>query len=213
MRSWSIWNNFDRFGFGQIESESDSLRNVRTELRVFRHLDVLVGDGLSNYFTVTRLGVARPIFHEGGWHITRFKVVDTEAAKSMEALFLDSEFFENRVKRATKEGRLEKGCPRASPEDEALFPVTNEIAEHGRNRRMRVHLTEGIHRLRSLDSTFPYGLCNRDCDPVEMLHFETEQFACSKAAGCEQKVYDTFLFFGLGDNFGNLFQPFSLDIV
>jgi hypothetical protein len=123
LRVWNTWNNFDRFGLRQIESESDSLRNVRTELRVFRHLDVLVGDGLSNYFTVTRLGVARPIFHEGGWHITRFKVGDTEAAKSMEALFLDSEFFENRVLRATKEVRLEKWCPGAGLEDEALFPV------------------------------------------------------------------------------------------
>lgn len=103
---------------------------------------------------------------------------DTEPAETVEALFLDSEFFENRVQRATKEVRLKKWCPRASPEEKALFPVAKEIAEHGRNGRVQVHLTESVHRLWSLDPTFPYGLCNRDCVAVEVLHFETEQFTC-----------------------------------
>jgi hypothetical protein len=69
-------------------------------------------------------------------------VSDTEPAEAVESLFLDSEFFENRVQRATKEVRLKKWCPRASPKEKALFPVANEIAEHGRNGRMQVHLTE-----------------------------------------------------------------------
>ena len=132
---WSTWNNFDRFGLRQFETESNSLRNIRTEFRVFRHFDVSVGDGLSNYFTVTRLGVARPILHEGGWHVARFKVGDTEPAEAVETLFLDSEFFENRVQRATKEVRLKKWRPRASPKEKALFPVADEITEYGRNDR------------------------------------------------------------------------------
>ncbi len=41
------------------------LCDIRTEFRVFRHLDVSVGDGLSNYFTVARLGVSRPILDSG----------------------------------------------------------------------------------------------------------------------------------------------------
>jgi hypothetical protein len=117
------------------------LVNFRTEFRVFRHLDISVGDGLSNHFTVTRLGVARPILHEGGWHVARFKVGDTESAEAVEALFLDSEFFENRIQRATKEVRLKKWCPRASLKEKAMFPVANEIPEHCRNGRMQVHLS------------------------------------------------------------------------
>jgi hypothetical protein len=42
---------------------------------------------------------------------------------------------------------LKKWCPRASPKEKAFFPVANEIAEHGRNGRMQVHLTESVHRL------------------------------------------------------------------
>ena len=118
--------------------------------------------------------------------------------------FLDSEFIENRVVRATKEVRLDEGRPCTSSEDEALFTVADEIAGHGRNGRMQVHLTASVHRRRSLDSTFPYGLCNRDCVAVEVLHFETEQFACPKAAGSEKNVNDTLLFLGLGDDFGYL---------
>jgi hypothetical protein len=38
-----------------------------------------------------------------GWHTARFKVGDAEAAKAMEALLLDTEFFQNRVQGATKE--------------------------------------------------------------------------------------------------------------
>ena len=91
---------------------------------------------------------------EGGWHVARFEVGDTEPAEAVEALFLDSEFFENRVQRAAKEARLKKWSPRASPEEKALFPVASEIPEHGRNGRMQVHLTETVHRLWSLDSTF-----------------------------------------------------------
>ena len=178
---WSTWNNFGRFGLRQFETASDSLCNVRSGLRGFCHLDVSVGDGLSNYFAVTRLSMARPILHEGGWHPAGFKVGDTEPAEAMEALFLDSDFFRNRVQRATKEVRLKKWCPRPSPEEKALFPVANEIAEHGRNGRMQAHLTDSVHRLWSLDSTFPYGLCSRGFATVELLHFETEQFACFSA--------------------------------
>ncbi len=101
MRVWNTWNNFDRFDLRQFESQSNSLRNVRTELGVFRHLDVFVGDSLSNNFSVTRLGVTRPILYEGGCHVARFKVGDTETAKHVEALFFDSKLIENRVKRAT----------------------------------------------------------------------------------------------------------------
>ena len=81
---WNVRNNFYRFGLRQFETESDSPRNIRTELRVFCHLDVSVRDGLSNYFTVTRLGVARPILHEGEWHAARFKVGDTEPISDRE---------------------------------------------------------------------------------------------------------------------------------
>ncbi len=101
--TWSTWSNFDHFGLRQVETESDSLRNIRTELRVFCHLDVSICDGLSNYFTVTRFGMARPILHEGGWHAARFKMGDTEPAEAVEALFLDSEFLQNRIQRAAKE--------------------------------------------------------------------------------------------------------------
>jgi hypothetical protein len=90
LKVWNIsrvWNNFDRFGLRQFETESDSLRNVRTKLRVYCHLDVSVGDGLSHYFTVTRLGVACPILHESGWHAARFEMRDTETAEAVEALF------------------------------------------------------------------------------------------------------------------------------
>ena len=65
MNVWNTWNNFDRFGLRQLKTESDSLRNVCSEFRVFGHLDVSVGDRLSNHFTVARLGVAGPILHEG----------------------------------------------------------------------------------------------------------------------------------------------------
>jgi len=77
---------------------------------------------------------------------------------------------------------LEKWCARASPKDETFFAATDKIAEHYRYGRMQVHLTESVRRLRSLDSTFPYGLCNGDFVAVEVIHFETEQFACSEAA-------------------------------
>src|SRR5271163_4133186 len=147
--------------------------------------------------------MARPILHEGGRHTARFKVGDTESAEAVEALFLDSEFFENRIQRATKEVRLKKWCPRASPKEKALFPVANEIPEHCRNGRVQVHLTESVNRLWSLDSTFPYGLCNRDCVAVEVLHFQTEQFACAKAAGREENVDDTLLLLSFGDDFGD----------
>jgi hypothetical protein len=48
---------------------------------------------------------------------------DTETAEAVEALFLDSEFFENRVQRATKEIRLEEGRPCARLEEKALLPA------------------------------------------------------------------------------------------
>jgi hypothetical protein len=69
-----------------------------------------------------------------------FKMGNTEPAEAVETLFLDSEFFENRVQGTTKEVRLKKWCPRASPKEKALFPVANEIKEHGRNGRVQVHL-------------------------------------------------------------------------
>jgi DNA invertase Pin-like site-specific DNA recombinase len=64
----------------------------------------------------------------------------------MEPLLLDSEFFEDRVQRATK-GRLEKWCPRASPKDETFFAATDEVTEQSRDGRMQVHLTECVQRL------------------------------------------------------------------
>jgi hypothetical protein len=181
LRVWNTWNNFDRSGLRQFKTDADSFREFRPKFRVFCHLDVFVGHGLSDYFTVARLGVARPVPYEGGWHATRFKMCDAETAEAVEALFLDSEFFKNRVQRATKEVRLEEGRPCARLEEKAPLPVANKIAEHRRYGRMQVHLTESVCRLRSLDSTFPYGLFNRDCVAVEVLHFETEQFACPKA--------------------------------
>jgi hypothetical protein len=111
LRVWNTWNNFDRSGLRQFKTDADSFRDFRSKFRFFCHLDVFVGHGLSDYFTVARLGVARPILHEGGWHVTRFKMGDTETAEAVEALFLDSEFFKNRVQRATKEVRLEEGRP------------------------------------------------------------------------------------------------------
>lgn len=65
----------------------------------------------SNYFSVTRLGVPRPILHLGAWHAARFKVGNTETADALEALFLDSQFFENRIQGATKEVRLASTSP------------------------------------------------------------------------------------------------------
>jgi len=87
LRVWNTWNNFDRFDLRQIESESDSISNIRTVFRVFRHLNVSIGDGLPHHFTVARLGVARPILHEGGRHPARFKVGNTEPVEAVEAKF------------------------------------------------------------------------------------------------------------------------------
>jgi hypothetical protein len=103
-------------------------------------------------------------------------VGNTEPAKAVETLFLDSEFFENRIQRASKEVGLERWRPRSSSEKETLLAVSNEIAEHVRNGWMQVNLTESTCRLRSLDSTLPYGLCNRNRVGAEVLHFETKQF-------------------------------------
>jgi hypothetical protein len=52
LRVWNTWNNFDRFDLRQFETESDSLRNIRSELRVLRHLDITVGDGMDDRFQV-----------------------------------------------------------------------------------------------------------------------------------------------------------------
>jgi hypothetical protein len=167
LRVWNTWNNFDRFDLRQIESESDSLRNVRTELRVLFHLDVFVGDGLSNHFAVTRLGVARPILHECGWHAARFKMGDTETAEAVETLFLNSEFFQNWVEGAAKEVRLKKWCPRASPEVTTLsFTITYKTAgtakirgSHARRPTLWVELWVGkTLQLRASPST------NARCD-------------------------------------------------
>ena len=69
LKAWNTWNNFGGFRLRQLETKSDTLRNFRTEFRIFLHLDVFVGDGAFHRFTITRFGVSGPIFHEGMRHV------------------------------------------------------------------------------------------------------------------------------------------------